>query len=144
MAVSLRAWQKDIMERIQELLPAERIFEEGVPDETALPMYEGGRVKPYVVLWWGQRVDGGLGFNTLCGVQENAHTVPFIVQVCGPTGTAVMDLKEALADVLRGYEPLGEGQLREDGAGTIRQPLDMSGVNSRYQVPLSMAGTVDG
>lgn len=140
---NLRDWQKAILARLQELLPPEQIYEEGVPDEAELPMYDSRRVKPYVVAWWGQRVDGGLGFNTLCGVRENAHTVPFILQVCGPTGPAVRDLAEAVSDLLLGFKPLGEGELREDGAGTIRQPLDMSGVNSRYQVPVSYVGTVD-
>lgn len=140
---TLREWRLAIVEQAQTLLPPEQTFEGGVPDEHQLPMNNSRMVLPYAVFWWGQRVPGGLGYAGIAGVRKNAHVVPFIVQSCAPTGAAVMDLADALSDVLWGFQPAGQGELREDGAGTIRQPLDVSGVNSRYQVPVSYVGTVD-
>lgn len=140
---TLREWRLAIIAQAQTLLPPEQVFEGGVPAETQLVMDSNRMVLPYAIFWWGQRVGGGLGFTALTGVRTHAHVVPFIVQSCAPTGAAAQDLADALSDVLWGFQPVGQGELREDGAGTIRQPLDMSGVNSRYQVPVAYVGTVD-
>jgi hypothetical protein len=140
---TIREWRLAIIAQAQTLLPPTQTFEGGVPAETQLPMDSNRMVLPYAVFWWGQRVPGGLGFAGIAGVRKDAHVVPFIVQSCAPTGSAAVDLADALSDVLWGFRPVDQGELREDGAGTIRQPLDMSGVNSRYQVPVSYVGTVD-
>lgn len=139
----MREWQRDIVTRLEELLSPEQVFEEGAPEEDALPMYPNRMVKPYVVLWFGQRVRGGLGFDSLCGVLGSAHRALFIVQIAAATGEVCNDVSAAVADHLLGFRPAGQGELTEDSAPTIRQPLDTSGINSRYQRPIAFSGTVD-
>jgi hypothetical protein len=139
----MRDWQRAVITRLEDLLSPEQVYEEGPPDEDALPMYPNRMVKPYVVVWFGQRVSGGIGYDALCGVRESAHVSMFITQVVAATGEVCNDVSVVVADHLLGFRPADQGELREDSAPTIRQPLDVSGVNSRYQRPIAFSGTVD-
>lgn len=140
---NLRDWQLAIRDRLAEQFTLDRVFEEGVPELKLLPHYPGGVIKPYVAIWHGQRIDGGPGFGALDGVLNSAHRVPFYVEVGAATGSMCLDAAQAVRDLLTGFRPAGQGELREDGAPTIRQPLDMSGVISRYQIPIAFNGIVD-
>jgi hypothetical protein len=140
---TMREWQLAIVDRLAEVFPDNQVFEEGPPEEDYLPMYPNRMVKPYVIVWFGQRVDGGPGFNSVCGVLGSAHRGLFLVQVCAATGRMVNDAAAAVSQALIGFRPAGQGELKEDSAPTIRNPLDMSGVNTRYQVPLAYNGIVD-
>lgn len=143
--MNLRDWELDIVERMGEFLAPDQVFEQSVEEEIELPRFDNTMVKPYVVFWWGQRVRGGVGHNALCGVRASSHTALFLVQLVSPTGPMGRDLAAVVSEALWGYRPLNgtQGELHEDSAPTIRNPLDISGVSTRNRVPLAYSGTVD-
>lgn len=138
-----REWQRSIVERLQALLGSDRVFEESVPEIDHLPMNDLGMVEPYAVLWFGQRVQGGPGFNSVCGTLGSAHRALFYVGIGAPTGEVANDVAASVTDSLRGFRPVGQGELIEDFSPTIREPLDMSGVNPRVHVRIAYSGIID-
>lgn len=141
--MSLRDWELDIIAQLHTVLDASQVFEESVPETDQLPRFDTTMAKPYVVLWWGQRVDGGIGHNSLCGVLHSSHKALFLIQLVAPTGPMGRDLAALVSDALLGYRPAGQGELTEDSMPTIRNPLDISGAANRIRVPLAFSGTVD-
>lgn len=141
--MNLRDWEKDIIGRLKLFIAPEQVFEESVPEESEIPRFSNTMVKPYVVLWWGQRVQGGPGYQAVCGVRGSAHIVTFLVQLAASNGPMGRDLAAVVSNALLGYRPLGQGELREDSMPTIRNPLDISGAYARDRVPLAYSGTVD-
>lgn len=141
--MDLRDWELDIVARLRNAIAEDQVFEESVEEEARLPRFDNTMVKPYVVLWWGQRVRGGGGHNALAGVRKSSHVAEFIAQLIAPTGAMNRELARLVSGSLLGYRPLGEGELMEDSAPTIRNPLDISGVSARNRTPLAYSGTVD-
>lgn len=138
-----REWQRDIVDRVKQVLGAENVYEESVPEIEQLSMTDYGMVKPYAVLWFGQRIQGGPGFRSMCGTRHSAHRALFYVQIGAPTGEVANDVAAAVSDSLLGYRPVGQGELDEDISPTIREPLDMSGVNPRIQTRIAYSGIID-
>lgn len=140
---TFRDWQKAVVAQLKTVFPEDQVWEGSVPQESQLAKFDNDMVKPYVVVWFGQRVNGGPGFNSTCGVRSSAHMTTFIVRVAAPTGEMVNDAAALVSDALFGFRPLNQGELQEDGAPTIRDPLEMSGVNPRYFFPIAYRATVD-
>ena len=147
--MSLRPWKMAVQERLANgdgTFPGfteDRVFAEGVPEEGQLDRLTNRQVAPYVVVWYGQRVDGGTGYRSMCGVKGSAHRMYMLVQVCASDGVIVNQAVDLVSDLLIGFRPAGHGELSENSSATIRRPMDMSGVRSRYTVPVAYSGTVD-
>lgn len=147
--MSLAPWKEAVIERLGSgdgTLPGfgvDRVYEEGVPDEQQLDRLTNRQVAPYIVVWFGQRVDGGTGYRGICDVREYAHRMYMLVQVMASDGKTVNRAVDLVSDLLIGFRPAGHGQLEESSAATIRRPMDISGVRSRYTVPVAYSGTVD-
>jgi hypothetical protein len=149
--MSLTLWKEAVVERLRigapsESIPgfgADNVFYEGVPEEVQLNRLSNRQVTPYVAVWFGQRVGGTEGFRGVCGVKRNAHLMYMLVQVMASDGYTVNRAVDLVSDLLLGFRPAGHGELSEDSSATIRRPMDVSGVRSRYAVPVAYSGTVD-
>lgn len=148
--MSLRDWQKAVEERLRTGVPGQvagfgqlGVWVQAVPDEDQLPRLPNLQVRPYLVLWYGQRMDGSADYNAITGELYSAKRSNFLVQVCAHQGELVLDAMDAVTRILRGFRPVGQGELRESASATIRRPMDISGVNSRVSVPVAFSGTVD-
>src|SRR5690606_41424357 len=97
----------------------------------------------YAIIWIRQKGHGGPAFNSVCGVLGSVRRGLLLEQVCAATGSMVKEAAAAVSQALIGFRPAGRGELEEESAPPIRNPLDMSGVNTRYQVPLAYNGIVD-
>lgn len=149
--MSLRPWQVAIEERLIQGAPEEGlagfgsdcVFVSAVPDETQIPRLPNRQVRPYLVLWYGQRIQGNSGYQALCGVKGSAYRSNFLVQVQAHDGRLTLDAVALVSNLLLGYKPFGQGELLESSSSTIRRPLDISGVRGRISVPVAYSGTVD-
>src|SRR5690625_1029936 len=119
------------------------VYREGLADEDQLPRFENGIIKPYVSVWFGQRVSGNAGFQGITGVRDNAHRMHMMVVVNATDGHMVDTAVDLVSDLLLGLRPASQGELSEDRMQTIRRPSDRSGVRSRFSGPVGYSGTVD-
>jgi len=146
---SLGQWKRAVIDRLAEGgegapgFGVESVYREGLADEDQLPRFENGIIKPYVSVWFGQRVSGNAGFQGITGVRDNAHRMHMMVVVNATDGHMVDTAVDLVSDLLLGFRPASQGELSEDGMQTIRRPSDMSGVRSRFSVPVGYSGTVD-
>jgi hypothetical protein len=129
--VSLLDWQLDIHRRLDTGLPNTPVFLEGVPESTDIVKDPSGLYKPTLILWFGQAFDlSGFGGRTsvsdLCGIgsegTETTKKTGFIVESVAPSGLSLLQLSQAVRDLLVGYAPLGQGEIGEAGIGTVRDP----------------------
>ena len=149
--MSLRAWEIAIEERLKFGNPAaglagfgsDAVFVSAVPDEAQVPRLPNRMVRPYVAIWYGQRIQGNDGYRSICGVRASAYRANFLVQVMAHDGSLNRDAVALVSDLLLGFKPAGQGELLESSSSTIRRPLDMSGVRGRISVPVAYSGTVD-
>lgn len=146
--MSLLGWKDAVLLRLSEGgdgnpgFGVEQVYEESVPDQSELGRMSDGRVRPFVSVWFGQRIGMGDGYRGICGVRNNAHMANFLVLVVGPDGRSTNRAKALVSELLWGYRPAGQGELEETSSTTIRRPLDISGVVSRNAVPIAYSGTV--
>ena len=149
MRPSMGDWKQAVIDRLSmggDGTPGfgvESVYREGLADEDQLPRFDNGIIKPYVSVWFGQRVSGNSGFQGITGVRGNAHRMHMMVVVNATDGHMVDKAVDLASDLLLGYRPTEQGELTEDGMQTIRRPSDMSGVRSRFSVPVGYSGTVD-
>lgn len=151
MKPTMNQWKKSILDRlafgdVDRDTPGfgeKSVYREGLADEDQLPRFENGIVKPYVSVWFGQRVAGNMGFQGITGVRQNAHMMYFMAVVNATDGYMVDQAVDLTSDLLLGFRPMGQGELSEDGMKTIRRPADMSGVRSRFSVSVGYSGAVD-
>lgn len=148
-AISLAPWKKDVIDRLGlggDGIPGfgvDSVFREGVSDEREIPRFPDGTHKPYVAVWFGQRISGGRGHQSIAGVRHSAHQMNMLVMTCAPDGDMGDQAVDMVSALLLGFCPAGQGELKEDGAPSIRRPMDMSGVRARFAVPVAYSGTVD-
>lgn len=148
--VSLLDWQLDIYERVRGGLPNTPIYLEGIPEASRVEREPTGFYRPTVILWFGQAVDpagfgGRLSIVDLCGRAGDNVTkqATFLAQAVAPTGLALLELAQAVRDLLAGYAPAGMGQLSEAGTGTVRDPFPLGiGDTLRFYVAIGFRGTV--
>lgn len=149
--MSLRLWEIAVEERLMYGSPADGlvgfgedcVFVSAVPDESQVPRLPNRMIKPYVAIWYGQRIQGNDGYQALCGVRGSAYRANFLVQVMAHDGRLNRDAVALVSNLLMGFRPAGQGELLESSSSTIRRPLDMSGVRGRISVPVAYSGTVD-
>jgi len=147
--MSLAAWRADIIERLANgdgTTPGfgiNQVYQESVPEQSRLERMSDGRVRPYVSVWFGQRIGMGNGYRGICGVRMNAHRMNMIIMVGAPDGNTANKARDLISELLWGFRPAGQGELEETSSTTIRRPLDISGVDSRNAVPIAYSGTVD-
>lgn len=151
--MSLLVWEEAIEERLAlggpgaggvqiPGLGSDCVHVEAVPDEVPMPR-DQRQVKPYVCIWYGQRIRGNDGYRGLCGARGNAYRANLLVLVCAHVGTVQRGVVAQVSDLLHGFRPAGQGELEESSSTTIRRPLDISGVRGRIAVPVAYSGTVD-
>lgn len=147
--MSLNPWQEAILDRLSNGVGttpgfgADQVFAESVPEQARLGRMGDLRSKVYICVWFGQRIDVGPTHNGICGTRDNAHLANFLVQVNGPDGNTVRRGRNLVSDLLWGFKPASQGELKETSTTTIRRPLDISGVEARNTVPIAYSGTVD-
>lgn len=149
MTLSLAPWKEDVINRLRyggDGIPGfgeDSVFREGPSDEDQMPRFADGTIKPYVSVWFGQRVTGGRGHKGITGVRNNAHEMHMMVVAAATDGRTVDRAVDLVSELLLGFRPANQGELEEDGMQTIRRPADMSGIRTRYAVPIGYSGTVD-
>jgi hypothetical protein len=147
MTTGVSDWQMAIYTRVQESVPNNKVFLEGVPESTEVPMDPTGMVKPFAILWFGQMYDfaGTAGAADLCGNggTNSVRTAAFAIQAVAPTGLSLLQFEDAIRGGLFGFKPAGHGEVNEGGATTIRDPLPTGlGVGLRFYKTVFYSGMV--
>lgn len=151
--VSLLDWQLAIYERLDSGLPNTPVFLEGIPENTDVVKDPSGFYKPTLILWFGQAFDlsgfgGRITVADLCGLsgEDTATTkqAAFIVQGIAPSGLALLQLSQAVRDLLVGWAPVAQGELSEAGSGTVRDPYPVGiGDTLRFYLAIGYKGVVN-
>ena len=149
--MSILKWQEEVFERLRKGLPKTRIFLEGVPESSKVPIDPTGLVRPMVIVWFGQITEsegfGSRESGDLCGVPEcgiSPGSMNLAAEVVAPSGLALLHLENSVRRLLTGFSPAGRGQLREGGVATIRDPLPVGvGPDLRFYKPLFFSGRID-
>lgn len=151
--VSLLDWQLDIYNRIDTGLPNTPVFLEGIPENTDISKDPSGFYKPTLILWFGQAYDlsgfgGRISVADLCGISGEDKGVTkqasFIVEAVAPSGLSLLQLSQAVRDLLVGYSPVGQGELSEAGSGTVRDPYPVGvGDTLRFYLAIGYKGIVN-
>lgn len=141
------AWQTAIYERIQATVPNNKVFLEGVPESSDVPMDPTGMVKPFVILWFGQAYDfaGTANAMDLCGNggANSVRTLAFATQLVAPTGLSLLGFEDTIRGGLLGFSPAGHGEVNEGGSTTIRDPLPTGiGAGLRFYKAIFFSGLV--
>lgn len=140
-------WQMSIFEQLRSTIPNNRVFLEGVPESTEVPMDPTGLVKPFAILWFGQLYDFAAtrGAADFCGhgTGSNVRTAAFAVEVVAPTGLSLLQFEDTIRGGLLGFTPAAGGEILEGGATTIRDPLPVGlGVGLRFYKAIFFSGLV--
>lgn len=151
--VSLLEWQLAIYSRLNEGLPNTPVFLEGVPESTEVVKDPSGFYKPTLILWFGQAFDlSGFGGRTsvadLCGMggsgTDSTKKTGFIVESIAPSGLSLLQLAQAVRDLIVGHAPLGQGEISEAGTGTVRDPYPVGvGDTLRFYLAVGYQGVVN-
>lgn len=142
--MQIMPWIDAIEARLVNGLPNTPIFLEGVPENDPIPRMDNGMIQPFVLLWLGQTVGGPLGSDSLMGVRTSVRRGLFLCQLVAPTGRSLLLLEDGVRALLQGFQPNGEGELSEDSAPSIRDPLpEGTGVDTRFYKPLAFSGLVN-
>jgi hypothetical protein len=145
--MTILQWQMDVYNRLRDGLPNTKVFLEGVPENSSVPMDPVGLAKPMIIIWFGQisRSEAGAAGADLCGV-EGGTTVGLMnvaVEAVAPSGLSLLQVEQAVRNLLTGFSPNSQGQLYEGGAATIRDPLPVGiGDGLRFYKPLFFTGQV--
>lgn len=141
----LKPWQDSVMARLNTVLPDHIPIKQGGYDEPdSTSKLSNGMIAPYVLVWFGGSIDPGPGYAGICGVRKNARLGLIHIECVGTLMQHAMDLGDEVRDALVGFVPTGGGELEEDGAPTIRNPISTTtGVDVRYSYPLAFTGTVN-
>lgn len=147
MTKSIINWQTAIFEHIQESVPNNRVFLEGVPESTDIPIDPTGLVKPFAILWFGQLTDilTGTQSGDLCGFGGgmSARTATFALEVVAPNGLSLLQFEDRIRSALTGFQPAGQGELAEGGVTAVRDPLPTGlGVGLRFYKAIFFSGVV--
>lgn len=140
-------WQMSIYNRVVATVPNNKIFLEGVPESTDVPIDPTGFVKPFAIMWFGQLYDfaGTAGSRDLCGTGggNSVRTAAFAIECVAPTGLSLLGLEDAIRGGLLGFAPPGHGEVYEGGATTVRDPLPAGlGVGLRFYKAVFYSGLV--
>jgi hypothetical protein len=142
--MQIMPWVEAIEARLVNGLPNTPIYLEGVPENDSIPRMDNGMIQPFVQLWFGQTTNGPLGSDSMVGVRASARRGLFLCQLVAPTGRSLLQLEDGVRDLLQGFSPNGEGELSEDSAPSIRDPLpEGTGVDTRFYKPLAYSGLVN-
>jgi hypothetical protein len=144
---SIINWQTAIFEHIQEAVPNNKVFLEGVPENSDIPLDPTGFVKPFAILWFGQLTDilTGTQSGDLCGFGSgmSARTATFALEVVAPNGLSLLQFEDRIRSALTGFQPAGQGELAEGGVTAVRDPLPTGvGVGLRFYKAIFFSGVV--
>lgn len=147
MTTSIIDWQLAVYARVQEAVPNNRVFLEGVPESTDIPIDPTGMVKPFAILWFGQLTDilTGASNADLCGFGSPAstRTATFALEVVAPNGLSLLQFENRIRGFLTGYQPAGQGEIAEGGVTAVRDPLPVGiGVGLRFYKAIFFSGVV--
>lgn len=151
--VSLLDWQLDLYNRVDGGLPNTPVFLEGIGESNDIVKDPSGFYKPTIIMWFGQAFDlsgfgGRLTVADLCGisgeVSASTKQAGFIVEAVAPSGLSLLQLSQAVRDLLVGYTPLDQGEISEAGSGTVRDPYPVGiGDTLRFYLAIGYRGVVN-
>lgn len=143
--MKLLPWQDAVLDRLRTDLGANiDVLDGGYAEGDEVGRLENGMVAPYVLVWFGGSIDAGPGFATIGGVRQASRRGFFHLECVGTTMTHARQLGDLCRDSLHGFQPDGEGELEEDGAPSIRNPMSTTtGTDVRYSYPLAFHGVVN-
>lgn len=140
----LLPWQDAVMDRLRTLGAHIDVLDGGYNEGEEPDRLENGMIAPYILVWFGGSVSAGPGHEGICGVRQSSRTGFLILECVGTTMTHARQLGDECRDALVGFRPDGEGELSEEGAPAVRNPIGTTtGVDVRYSYPLSFRGIVN-
>lgn len=133
------------MARLRDVLPDHIPVQEGSYDEpNRVERLDNGMIAPYVLVWFGGSIDPGPGFASPCGVRNASRLGLLHIECVSTVERHGRQLGDEVRDALVGFQPTDGGELEEDGAPTIRNPISStSGVDTRHSYPLAFTGIVN-
>lgn len=141
----LLPWQDSIFAKMrndlnENILVLDGGFLEG-EDVAALP---NGMIQPYVIVWFAGSVSAFGPYRGIAGVRKDARLGLVHIECVGSSHTHARVLGDEVRSSLVGFVPTEGGELEEDGAPTIRNPISTTtGVDVRYAYPLAFQGIVN-
>lgn len=141
----LLPWQDAIMSQLNTALGSHiDVLDGGYIDGEDVGHLENGMIAPYVLVWFGGLIAAGPGHEGICGVRQDSKTGFFVLQCVGTSMTHARQLGDECRNTLTGFRPNDEGELYEEGAPAVRNPIDTTtGVDTRYSYPLAFRGIVN-
>lgn len=143
--MKLLPWQDAIMAKLRTDLPNTiDILDGGYGEGEEPDRLSNGMIAPYVLVWFGGSVSAGPGHETIGGVRQAARRGFLHIEAVGTTMTHARQLGDLCRDSLVGFKPGPDGELEEDGAPSIRNPISTTtGVDVRYSYPVAFSGVVN-
>lgn len=130
MPIDLFAVQDTITDYLGTAFPQYEIIEDGIPDDTEMPM-ANGKIVNFIALNWGSlvRKPGG---SSMQGARWDDYYSTVDVFVAGPVGRHTRQSLSIIVDRLTGYRPTGGNEMAPRGNTTTFVIRDNNGNKSGY------------
>lgn len=141
----LLPWQDSIFDKLRaDINPAITVYDGGLIEGEDVAALPNGQVQPYILVWFAGSVTAFGPYRGIAGVRRDARLGLIHIDCIGSSHTHARHLGDEVRNSLVGFIPTGGGELEEDGAPTIRNPINTtSGVDVRYAYPLAFQGIVN-
>ena len=141
----LLPWQDAIFTQLRTQLGDHIPVEDGGYDEGEdVGTLPNGMIAPYVLVWFGGSISALAGTRGIAGIRRDTRQGILHIECVATTHTMARQLGDEVRDALVGFTPVNGGELAEDGAPTIRNPISTTtGVDVRYSYPLAFTGLVN-
>lgn len=141
----LLPWQDSIFAKMRaDLDDAIPVLDGGYLEAEDVGALPNGMIQPYVIVWFGPSVSAFGPYRGIAGVRKDSRLGILHLECVASSHTHARVLADELRHILVGFVPTEGGELEEDGAPTIRNPISTTtGVDVRYAYPLAFQGIVN-
>jgi hypothetical protein len=127
MGLSLLPIQDEIVTELKEL--AQTVYENGVPDDTALE-YSNGTMLPFIVPFFGGYARSSDGRGIVSSRQDLGESY-CVIQCAGPNERSSRQVADLVRGKLTGFKPNDAGELKPAGNSRVVLP-DFSSRPAKY------------
>lgn len=136
-------WQEALYDRLNDNINV-RVFIEGVPMNTEVPLDPTGLIQPMVIIWFGHILSRQPQLEGICGAENNLGNAIVIVECIAGNGRALLRLEDEVRHLLTGFRPAGQGELHEEGTTSVRDPGAVGiGLDIRFYKAVAYRGLVN-
>lgn len=129
---TLEQIQEDILEFLKGLVPW-TVVEGGVPDISKLPKTSSGKVKPYIVVSFGDLSPNGR--RAMSGAFDDDYRISVYVTVIGPDAGTTRKVNNQVTLGFLGKTFDWAGQIRKRGGGGMYSAVASTSATEAYAFP---------